>query len=89
MGEECADVFAHHTPEDTGRDIISLLEAEEITDAILIGCSYAGASVVYAASKAPTRVRGIVLINPFAWVSCHNLVELVVTSIYFAGYCTL
>lgn len=57
----------YQSPRPAGRDILALLEAENITDAVLVGCSFAGASVVYAAAKAPARVRGVVLISPFAW----------------------
>lgn len=67
LGEESNDKFDSHTPDDTGRDIVALLEAENITDAVLVGCSFAGASAVYAAAKAPARVRGVVLLSPFAW----------------------
>lgn len=67
LGEESGDRFQSHTPDDSGRDILSLLETENVTDAILVGCSFAGASVVYAAAKAPSRVRGVVLLSPFAW----------------------
>lgn len=70
------DDFASHTPDDTGRDVLALMRQEAGAgprDAILIGCSMTGASVLYAAAESTRaggsgmRVRGCVLINPFAW----------------------
>ena len=59
--------FASYTPDDTGRDIIALLNELDLNQCILIGCSMTAASVVYAAAGCPSRVAGVVMISPFLW----------------------
>jgi pimeloyl-ACP methyl ester carboxylesterase len=44
-------------------DLLGLLDALEIEDAVLVGCSMGGAHALDAALAAPNRVRGLVLIS--------------------------
>ncbi|MFT7519223.1 MAG: pimeloyl-ACP methyl ester carboxylesterase [Kiritimatiellia bacterium] len=48
-----------------GEDILALLEAEDLTDACLVGCSIGGGAVAWAAAEAPDRVSRLVMLNPF------------------------
>lgn len=70
MGDSDVD-FASYTPEDTGYDIIKLMEHLPYKKYILVGCSMSAASIVFAASKFVGRndiqVEGLVLISPFLW----------------------
>ncbi len=66
MGESDTG-FSSYTPEDTGKDIIRLLETLDLHNVVLIGCSMTAASSAYAAASAPQRVRGVCMISPFAW----------------------
>lgn len=66
MGE--SDVgFSSYTPLDSGKDIICLLDAKDLYNAVLIGCSMSAASITYAAAERPSRVKGIVYLSPFLW----------------------
>ena len=57
--------FSSYTPDDIGDDVVALLDAEDLTDAVLVGNSISGASVSWAAAAAPQRVARVVLLNPF------------------------
>ena len=61
--------FPSYEPHDTGSDIEALLEQLDIKRAVLVCCSMAGASAVWAATgpASASRVVGVVFINPFAW----------------------
>lgn len=63
--------FASYTPEDTGYDIVKLMEHLSFRKYILVGCSMSAASIVFAASKLVGRtdvqVEGLVLVSPFVW----------------------
>lgn len=67
------------TTEETGygalehaRDLWALLDAQGITDVVLVGHSYGCAVVLRAALLAPERVKGIVLVSPFVLESQKN-----------------
>ncbi len=47
------------------QDIVGLLEAEELTDVLLVGHSYAGIVITGVADKAAERLRGLVYIDAF------------------------
>jgi pimeloyl-ACP methyl ester carboxylesterase len=49
-----------------GRDVLSMIEHLDAGAAHLVGTSFAGAAVVWAAAERPDQVRSLVLINPFA-----------------------
>lgn len=62
-GESSAD-FDSYTPEDIGDDVVDLLEALDLRDAVLIGNSIGGASIAHA-SLQTDRVARLVLLNGF------------------------
>tara|TARA_B100000315_G_C14576903_1_gene588359 strand:- start:1181 stop:1894 length:714 start_codon:yes stop_codon:yes gene_type:complete len=47
------------------QDVIGLLEAEELTDVVLVGHSYAGVVITGVADKAAGRLSGLVYIDAF------------------------
>ncbi|HVN55193.1 MAG TPA: alpha/beta hydrolase [Anaerolineaceae bacterium] len=49
-----------------GADMLALARALDLNPAVLVGTSMAGGAAVWAAVENPERVRGIVLIDPFA-----------------------
>ncbi|MFE5586696.1 alpha/beta fold hydrolase [Kitasatospora sp. NPDC056531] len=46
-------------------DVVNLLEDEQITDAVLVGHSYAGMVITGAADRVPDRVEGLVYLDAF------------------------
>ena len=44
-------------------DVVNLLEAEELTDVVLVGHSYAGAVTPGVIDRAPQRIRQLVLLD--------------------------
>lgn len=56
--------FGSYTPEDIGDDIVALLEAQDLRDAVLIGNSIGGAAIAHAAVRTD-RVSRLVLLNGF------------------------
>lgn len=54
-----------YSPEAVGRDIVALLRHLGLNRSVLVGTSFAAASVVWAAANAPDLVEGVVLIGPF------------------------
>jgi pimeloyl-ACP methyl ester carboxylesterase len=57
--------FPSYTSSDIARDVVALLEAEDLHDAVLIGNSIGGGAACHAAVLAPERVGLVVLLNPF------------------------
>jgi pimeloyl-ACP methyl ester carboxylesterase len=57
--------FASWSARDIGDDIVAVLQAEDLRDACLVGCSIGGGAVAWAAAEAPDRVAELVLLNPF------------------------
>ncbi|MFE6055724.1 alpha/beta fold hydrolase [Kitasatospora sp. NPDC056446] len=47
------------------RDVLGLLEAEQVTDAVLVGHSYGGMVISAVADRAPERVSGLVYADAF------------------------
>ena len=66
MGDSDAK-FQTYKPEDTGRDIICLIESLNLSNVILVGCSMSAASIVFAASSLCNQIVGLVFLSPFAW----------------------
>lgn len=66
MGESSTS-FTSYTPEDTGKDIVQLMTHLGTNNCVLIGCSMAAASVVYAAAVQPSQVKALIVISPFIW----------------------
>ncbi|MEQ1508541.1 MAG: alpha/beta fold hydrolase, partial [Myxococcota bacterium] len=56
--------FAAYTPEAVSDDVIALVRSLDAGPAVLVGHSFAGASVVRAAALAPELVAGLVLVAP-------------------------
>ena len=54
-----------YTSAATGRDLLALVEHLDAGPGVLIGNSFAGASVVHAAADRPDLVSGVVMIGPF------------------------
>lgn len=46
-------------------DLVNLLEAEQITDAVLVGHSYAGMVITGTADRVPERVDGLIYLDAF------------------------
>ena len=70
-GGSSAD-FASYTPLDTGRDLAELARGLALDDLVLVGNSMAAASAAWAAAElrkaaGAVRVRGVVMLCPFAW----------------------
>lgn len=57
--------FGSYTTADIGDDIVSLLEAEGLSGAVIVGNSIGGGAACWAAACAPERIARLVLINPF------------------------
>lgn len=57
--------FPSYTTSDIARDVVALLEAEDLRDAVLVGNSIGGGAACHAAVLAPDRVGQLVLLNPF------------------------
>lgn len=57
--------FAGWSARDIGEDILALLEAEDLTDVCLVGCSIGGGAIAWAAAEAPERVSRLAMLNPF------------------------
>src|SRR5205814_6367673 len=45
------------------RDVVALIEAEELTDVVLVGHSYGGFPVTMAADRVPQRIRRVVYVD--------------------------
>lgn len=58
--------FQSYDPDDSGRDILALLEAEDLARVTLIGVSMTAASCVFAASSSP-RVAAVAVLGPFCY----------------------
>lgn len=65
MGESSADWSDHSDPA-VASDVVALVDALDLDDVILVGNSLGAAAAVLAATDATARVRGLVLIGPFA-----------------------
>lgn len=57
--------FPHYSAEDTGRDVVELIDAQGLRDVVPTGCSMGGAAAVWVAAERPAAVAGIVLLDPF------------------------
>ena len=79
-----------------GQDILALIEHHDAGPAHLIGTSFAGAPIVWAAAEFPERVRSIVLVNSFVrdakpnplmaalfWLMLHNPWRVRTWSMYY------
>jgi pimeloyl-ACP methyl ester carboxylesterase len=92
MGE--SDVgFSSYTPLDTGKDIVCVLDALNLSNALLVGSSMCAASVTFAAAERPDRVRGLVFLSPFAWdhtmpFGVHTLLNVFLNSVTGASFWT-
>ena len=64
QGESSVPWAAYDVPS-VGGDILAVIDHLEAGPAHLIGTSFAPAPIVWAAAEQPTRVRSLVLINPF------------------------
>ncbi|WP_030059087.1 MULTISPECIES: alpha/beta fold hydrolase [Streptomyces] len=70
------------------RDVLGLLEAEQITDAVLVGHSYGGMVVSAVADRAPERITGLVYADAFVprdGESVYDIVDDVWKQRYLAG----
>lgn len=63
-GDSTAD-FDTYSCADIAGDVVALLEAEDLRDAVIVGNSIGGGATCRAAVLAPDRVSEVVLINPF------------------------
>jgi pimeloyl-ACP methyl ester carboxylesterase len=81
-----------------GDDILALIEHLGGTSVHLIGTSFAGAAVVWAAAEQPDSTRSLVLINPFAraekinpimnavfWLMMHNPLRVRMWTMYYGS----
>ena len=57
--------FSSHSAADIGDDVAALLEAEDLTGAVVVGNSIGGGAACRVAVVSPERVSGLVLLNPF------------------------
>lgn len=57
LGSGATDLSAHT------RDVVAMLEAEELTDVVLVGHSYAGAVVTMVAGQVPERIAELVYLD--------------------------
>lgn len=57
LGSGATDLSTH------ARDVVALLEAEELTDVVLVGHSYAGAVVTVVAGQVPERIAELVYLD--------------------------
>ena len=65
-GHGASDVrFASWSATAIGDDIVALLEAEDLHDVCLVGCSVGGGAVAWAGLQAADRVSRLVMLNPF------------------------
>ncbi|MEV4560416.1 alpha/beta hydrolase [Kitasatospora sp. NPDC049285] len=64
MGETSTG-FADYSPAAIADDLVALLAHLDLRGAVLVGSSYTGATVVRAATLAPERTGGVVLIDAF------------------------
>ncbi|KDN84470.1 alpha/beta fold hydrolase [Kitasatospora cheerisanensis] len=62
---ESSTGFTDYTPAAVAEDLVALLAHLDLHGAVLVGNSYTGATVVRAATLAPERTGGIVLIDAF------------------------
>ncbi|MDA0239120.1 MAG: alpha/beta hydrolase [Proteobacteria bacterium] len=60
-------------------DIVNLLEAEELSDVILCGHSYAGMVITGVAERAPQYLRGLVYLDAFVPASGQGLEDMLPT----------
>ncbi|WP_405164355.1 alpha/beta hydrolase [Nocardia sp. NBC_01499] len=70
------------------QDVVSLLEAEKIHDAVLIGHSYAGMVITGAAARLPGRVRRLVYSDAYVPVdgdSCFDLTTPAFRELFIQG----
>jgi pimeloyl-ACP methyl ester carboxylesterase len=67
-GESSVPWDAYDVPS-VGRDVLAMIEHLDAGAVHLIGTSFAGAAVVWAAAERPDQVRSLVLINPLASVA--------------------
>lgn len=58
--------FAHFRPEDSGNDALAVLDHAGVRKATLLGCSMSAGSIVWAATQAPDRIDGLVMLGPAA-----------------------
>lgn len=54
------------SPQTFAQDVLALLQAERLSDAILVGHSMGGAVALEAARRAPSEVRAVILVDTFA-----------------------
>ena len=76
LGERRAEPHAAVTLRDFGRALTDHLFFEDVSDAILVGHSFGGAPIAFAAEHAPDRIRGLIWLDalipapdgtPFDW----------------------
>lgn len=67
-GESSVPWDAYDVPS-VGGDVLAMIEHLDAKSAHLIGTSFAGAAVVWAAAECPDQTRSLGLINPFARVA--------------------
>lgn len=60
--------FSDHGPEALGDDVVALLEAFDLHDAVLVGNSMGAAAAAHAALAVPHRVGALVFLAPFVRV---------------------
>lgn len=66
MGQSDID-FVSYEPDESGRDLIVLLNTINRSKVILVGCSMSAAASVYAAASSECEVLGVVFISAFLW----------------------
>jgi pimeloyl-ACP methyl ester carboxylesterase len=84
MGDS-APTFASYRPEDTGADVVALMEALDARDVVVMGNSFAAAAAVWAAAQAPQRVGALVLTGPFVRAVEAPLALRVLLEVLFTG----
>lgn len=57
--------FTSYGPEDVGSDVVALLDALQVDDAVVVGNSMGAAAAVWAAAERPGVVKDIILLGPF------------------------
>ena len=77
--------WPEYTAAATGRDLLALVEHLDAGPAVLIGNSFAGASVVHAAADRPDLVSGVVMIGPFVRAAKMSAVMQTAMKVLFTG----
>lgn len=68
MGKSDVD-FPSYTPEDTGHDLLVVIESLNLEEVVLVGCSMSAASILIPAAESSKRYRinALIFLSPFAW----------------------